>query len=79
MDMGTKTLTQIFGNELDGNSTNEPIGYLELLKKSNVSPEQKAEYKNLYYLQAKALTKKQKDSLGAVLQKKILEAKKEGN
>ena len=39
--------------------------------------EQKAEYKNWYYLQSKDLTEKQKDSLGKAIEKKIMEAKKD--
>ena len=38
---------------------------------------QKQEYRNLYYLQAKDLTQKQKDSLGNAIGKKIKEAKQE--
>jgi len=76
LDMQTNILTSVFGENLDGNNTGKSIGYLELLEKSDLSQAQKKEYKNLYYLQAKALTQKQKDSLGKEIERKILEAKR---
>ncbi len=75
LDMQTNVLTSIFGENLDGKSQNKSIGFLELLNKVDLSPEQKAEYRNLYYLQAKDMTQKTKDSLSKVLTKKIFEAK----
>ena len=77
MDMGAGTLGQIFGENLDGKSTNKKISFLELLDKMDMPAEQKAEYKNWYYLQAKDLTEKQKDSLGKAIEKKIMEAPKD--
>jgi len=77
LDMGAGTLTQIFGENLDGKSTGKKLSFLELLEKMELPAEQKAEYKNQYYLQAKDLTEKQKDSLGKAIQKKIVEAKKD--
>jgi len=76
MDMQTNILTSMLGSNLDGNVDGKSIGYLELLEKSDLTEAQKTEYKNLYYLQAKDLTKKQEDSLCKVIEKKILEAKK---
>jgi len=76
LDMQTNILTSMFGSNLDGNVDGKSIGYLELLKKSNLPEDQKTEYKNFYYLQAKDLTQKQKDSLSKVIEQKILEAKK---
>jgi hypothetical protein len=76
LDMGAGTLTQIFGENLDGKSTGKTLSFLELLNKMDLPPEQKTEYKNQYYLQAKDLTEKQKDSLGKAIEKKIMEAKK---
>ncbi|WP_452221876.1 hypothetical protein [Lacinutrix salivirga] len=77
LDMQSKTLTKIFGTELDGNATGESIGYLELLNRSELTTEQKQEYKNLYFLQAEKLTQRQKDSLGRVLEQKIREAQRD--
>ena len=76
LDMGSGTLGQIFGENLDGKSKNKKLSFLELLEKMDMPANQKAEYKNWYFLQAKDLTEKQKDSLGLAIQKKILEAKK---
>lgn len=77
LDMQSKTLTKIFGTELDGNSNGESIGYLELLNNSNLPTEQKQEYKNLYYLQTEKLTQRQKDSLAQNLKQKIQEAQRD--
>ncbi|MAX71149.1 MAG: hypothetical protein CMC76_08625 [Flavobacteriaceae bacterium] len=74
-DLQSKTITGIFGENLDGKSTGKKLGFLELLEKMDLSPEQKLEYKNMYYAQAKELTQKQKDSLGKAIEKKILEVK----
>ena len=77
LDMGAGTLTQIFGENLDGKSNGKKLSFLEFLKKIDMPEAQKTEYKNWYYLQAKDLTEKQKDSLGKAIQIKILEAKKD--
>ncbi|WP_062053496.1 hypothetical protein [Aquimarina longa] len=77
LDMQTNTLSSIFGENLDGKSNGKTIGFLELLEKMDISAEQKVEYKNMYYLQAKELTQKQKDSLGKAIEKKILEARRD--
>ncbi|WP_103864526.1 hypothetical protein [Aquimarina sp. I32.4] len=74
LDMQTNVLSSIFGENMDGKSNGKPINFLELLEKMDISSEQKLEYKNSYYLQAKKLTQKQKDSLGKTIEKKILEA-----
>ena len=76
LDMQTKTLSKLFGSNLDGNTDGKTIGYLELIEKSSLSEAQKTEYRNLYHLQAKELTEKQKDSLGKVISKKINEAER---
>ncbi len=76
MDMGAETLTQIFGENLDGKQTGKKLSFLELLNKMDMPIEQKEEYRNWYYLQSKDLTEKQKDSLSKALEKKILEAEK---
>lgn len=75
LDMGAGTLSQLFGENLDGQSPNKKLSFLEILEKMDMPMEQKAEYTNLYYLQAKDLTEKQKDSIGKSLEKKIMEAK----
>ncbi|KGK29814.1 MULTISPECIES: hypothetical protein [Cellulophaga] len=75
LDMGAETLGQLFGENLDGQSPNKKLSFLEMLEKMDMPMEQKAEYANLYFLQAKELTEKQKDSLGKSLEKKIIEAK----
>lgn len=75
LDLGAEVLTKSFGAELDGNPTGESLSYLQLLNKSDLPEEQKTELKNWYYLQAKDLTQKQKDSLGKAIEKKIMEAK----
>ncbi|MBJ2173225.1 hypothetical protein JBL43_03195 [Aureibaculum sp. A20] len=77
LDMGAKSLTQVFGENLDGNTSGKKLNFLEMLKKMNLPTEQKEEYRNLYYLQAKDLTQKQKDSLGRALGEKIKEAQLE--
>ena len=74
LDMQTNVMTSIFGENLDGKTQGEGIGYLELLDKMDISPEQKAEMTNIYYLQAKELNQKTKDSLGKALEQKIIEA-----
>ncbi|QXP50490.1 hypothetical protein H0I25_05245 [Cellulophaga sp. HaHa_2_95] len=75
LDIGAGTLGQLFGENLDGESPNKKLSFLEMLEKMDMPMEQKAEYANLYFLQAKELTEKQKDSLGKSLEKKIIEAK----
>lgn len=77
LDMGSGTLGQIFGENLDGQSKNKKLTFLELLEKMNLPADQKAEYKNWYYLQAKDLTEKQKDSLGKAIEIKIKQAQLE--
>jgi len=76
LDLGAGTLTQIFGENMDGKTNGKKLSFLEFLDKMDLPAAQKAEYKNWYFLQAKDLTEKQKDSLGLAIQKKILEAKK---
>ncbi|MBG6128792.1 hypothetical protein IWQ47_000516 [Aquimarina sp. EL_43] len=73
--MQTNLLSGVFGENLDGKSNGKTINFLELLEKMDIPAEQKLEYKNMYYLQAKELTQKQKDSLGSAIEKKIIEAK----
>lgn len=75
LDMQTNLLSGVFGENLDGKSNGKTINFLELLEKMDIPAEQKLEYKNMYYLQAKELTQKQKDSLGSAIEKKIIEAK----
>lgn len=75
LDMQTNLLSGVFGENLDGKSNGKTISFLELLEKMDIPAEQKLEYKNMYYLQAKELTQKQKDSLGSAIEKKIIEAK----
>ena len=79
LDMQTNILTSVFGENLDGNTTGKSIGYLELLEKTDLSEAQKTEFKNLYYLQAKNLTQKQKDSIGKAIERKIIEAQNTSN
>jgi len=78
MDMLSKTLTGVFGENMDGKSKglDKGIGYLALLEKSDLSQKQKEEYSNWYYLQSKKMTRTQKDSLNIELSKKIVEAQK---
>ena len=76
LDMQTNVLTSVFGEDLDGKSKGKSIGYLELIDKMDISPEQKAEMTNIYYLQAKDLSQKTKDSLSKAIEQKILEAQK---
>ncbi|WP_156133212.1 hypothetical protein [Lacinutrix sp. Hel_I_90] len=75
LDMGAESMTQMFGENLDGNATGKKTGFLELLGKMDLTEEQKADYKSQYYLQANTLTQKQKDSLAKAIERKILEAK----
>ncbi len=76
LDMQTNVLSSVFGEDLDGKSGGKTIGYLELIDKLDLSPEQKAEMTNIYYLQAKELNQKTKDSFGKALEQKIQEAQK---
>ncbi len=76
LDMQTNVLSGLFGENLDGKPNGKTINFLELLEKMNLPTAQKLEYKNMYYLQAKELTQKQKDSLGKAIEKKILEAQR---
>ncbi|WP_422859478.1 hypothetical protein ACOKFD_00620 [Flagellimonas sp. S174] len=76
MDLAAGTLTQIFGEDLDGNSTGNSLSFLEFIEKMDLPKEQKEEYKNWYYIQTKDLTQKQKDSLGNALKEKMIEAQK---
>ncbi len=77
LDMQTNLFTGLFGENLDGNTSGKSIGYLEFLNKLDISEKQKIEMRNIYFLQAKNLTRQQKDSLGKVLERKILEAKRD--
>ncbi len=77
LDRQANVLSSIFGEDLNGKSNGKTIGFLELLEKMDITSEQKLEYKNSYYLQAKKLTQKQKDSLSKVIEKKILEAQQD--
>ena len=77
MNMQSKVITDLFGSDLSGTPDGRSIGFLELLDKIELTPEQKLEYKNLYYLQARELTKEQKDSLSNVLEKKLRETQLE--
>lgn len=76
MDMLSGTLTGTFGENLDGNSMElgKGIGFLELLEKMGLTPKEKEEYRMVYLAQSQDLPKKQQDSLGTVLFKKIMEA-----
>lgn len=76
MDLAAGTLGDIFGENLDGKSKGKKLTFLEFLEKVDLPKDQKAEYKNWYYLHVKDLTEKQKDSLGSALEKKIKEAQK---
>ncbi len=76
LDKQTNVLTSVFGEDLDGKSEGKSIGYLELINKMDISPEQKVEMTNIYYLQAKELSQKTKDSLGKTIEQKKLEAQK---
>lgn len=79
LDMQTNVLTGMLGENLDGKTTGKSIEFLELLEKTQLPEKQKLEYKNQYYLQSKELTQNQKDSLGRVLEQKIIEAKNNPN
>ncbi|WP_179008448.1 hypothetical protein [Winogradskyella forsetii] len=70
LDMGAGSLTNLFGENLDGKPNGKKLSFLELIAKMDLTEEQKVEYKNLYYLQAKDLSEKQKDSLGKAIEKK---------
>jgi hypothetical protein len=74
LDMQSEFLTSTFGENLDGKSNGKKISFLELLDQMDMPAEQKAEYRNWFYLQAKDLTEKQKDSLGKAIEIKIKEA-----
>ena len=75
--MQAEFLTGTFGENLDGKPTGKTLSFLELLDLVNLPAEQKVEYVNWYYLHAKELTQKQKDSLGRTIEKKIKDAKKD--
>ena len=77
IDMQAESLTGTFGENLDGKPTGKALSYLEILDTVDLPEKQKAEYVNWYYLHAKELTQKQKDSLGKAIEKKVMEAKKD--
>ncbi|TPN85377.1 hypothetical protein [Aquimarina algicola] len=77
LDMQTNVLSSLLGENLDGKPNGSTINFLELLEKTDLPANQKLEYKNMYYLQARELTQKQKDSLGKAIEKKILEAQRD--
>ena len=79
MDMMSESMTGMLGTELTGTPEGESIGFLELLRKSDLPEQQKQEYVQWYYLQSKDLTKKQKDSLALALEKKLREANPDNN
>lgn len=74
MDLQANTMTDLFGSDLSGTPDGQRLGFLELLKKSDLPEEQKKEWTNYYYLQSKDLTQKQKDSLSLALHKKMQKA-----
>ncbi|WAC03459.1 hypothetical protein N7U66_08210 [Lacinutrix neustonica] len=45
LDMGAEILTQTFGTNLGGNATGEKTGFLEMLNKTDLTEEQKTEYR----------------------------------
>ena len=77
LDMQTNALTGVFGENMDGSTQGESIGYLELLEKMDLSADQKEEMTNIYYLQAKEPNQKTKDSLSKALEQKMKEAQLE--
>jgi hypothetical protein len=77
LDMQTNLLTNVFGENMDGQTQGEGIGYLELIENMDISLEKKEEMTNIYYLQAKEPNQKTKDSLGSALEQKMKEAQLE--
>ena len=77
MDLQAEMVTGLFGTELDGKSNGKTLNFLQLLEKTDLPPEQKIELRNWYYLQAKDLSQKQKDSLGNAIAQKIKAAQSE--
>lgn len=77
LDMQSHLFTDLFGEDLDGNSTGNSIGFLELLEKLEMPADQKQHYREMYMLQAKNFTERQKDSLGRAFGRKIMEAEKD--
>lgn len=76
LDMQTNLFTQLLGEDLDGNATGNSIGFLELLEKIDLPAEEKQHYREMYIIQAKNFTERQKDSLARAFGRKIMEARR---
>lgn len=66
MNLQANFLTDLFGSDLSGTPDGKRLGYLEMLENSDLPEEEKKRLRNIYYLQSKELTQKQKDSLSAL-------------
>ncbi|MET1258818.1 hypothetical protein ABV409_05725 [Flagellimonas sp. DF-77] len=81
MDLATKSFSGVFGESLNGNpkKMGKGMGFLEFLEQSGFTEKEKMEYRSLYVMQSQEMTQEQRDSLGLVLSKKIIEGEKKKN
>ena len=80
LDVQTNVYKTIFNGEtVGGVDFGNVDGFLDLVEKMDLTPEQKEEFRSVYFLQSREPNQKTKDSLGQVLRKKMLEAEKEAN
>lgn len=77
LDAQTKVLTDIFGDDFNGNHTGEVTGYLDLIEKMDATPEQKKDLREQYKIYTLSLDPTKKDSLKLVFNKRLLEAMEE--
>ncbi len=80
MDAQINVYKTIFdGETVGGVDFGNVDGFLDLVEKIDLTPQQKEEYRSVYFLQSNEPNQKTKDSLGQVLYKKMIEAEKEKN
>lgn len=77
LDAQTKVLTDVFGDDFNGNHTGEVTGYLDLIEKMDATPEQKQDLRDKYKIYSLSLDPSKKDSLKLLFNKKLQEAMEE--
>ncbi len=71
--------TLFAGETIEGIDFDNVDGFLDLVEKTDFTPEQKLEFREMYFSQTNQPHRKAGDSIGQVLYKKMLEAEKEAN
>lgn len=77
LDAQTKVLTDVFGDDFNGNHTGEVTGYLDLIEKMDATPEQKQDLRDKYKIYSLSLDPAKKDSLKILFNKKFQKAMEE--